>query len=66
MRLVFIVCPSRGLPKHIQTKLLTTRFMLYKAFSNRKKRSGTSPPASFSALILKKNIPIHCMIVFTF
>ena len=28
MQFVFIVCPNRGLPKHIITKMLTTHFYL--------------------------------------
>ena len=43
IKFVFIVCPSRKLPKYIETKVLTTRFYLIK-----KKRSGTRFPASFS------------------
>ena len=48
-----IVCPSQGLPKHIESKKLFT-FTLYKAYL--KKRSGTSLPVSFSARFLKKCI----------
>ena len=53
----FIVCPIRGLPEYIKTKVLTNYFCLMKSFffKKKKKRSGASLPTSFSAWFLKKN-----------
>ena len=44
---VFIACLSRGLLKHIETKVLTT-FTSYKAFLKNKKKSGSSLLASYT------------------
>ena len=44
IQFIFIACPCRGLPKSIETKVLTTCFYvkaLYKAFLKSKKKSGT-------------------------
>ena len=48
MPFVFIVWQSRGLPKHVETKVLTTCFY-HRAFFKNKKRSETSFPILFSA-----------------
>ena len=55
----FIVCPSRELPKYMETiniRCWPLAFTLYKDFLKKKKRSRTSLPALFSDWILKKNI----------
>ena len=54
-----------GLSKYIETKLQTTcSYLIYTAcLKSKKKRFGTSLPASFPAWFLKKNIS-HCLIVF--
>ena len=57
IQFVIIVCPSWGLPKDIETKVLTTWFYFtYKAFLQNKKGFETCLPTSFSAWFLKKNI----------
>ena len=38
----FYCMPSRGLSQYIETKLQTTSFTLYKAFSKNKKETGTA------------------------
>ena len=45
---IFIVCPSQGLPKYIQAKVLTTFFSSFKAFFFLNK-FGSSLLASFFA-----------------
>ena len=75
---IYTICisciPSWGLWKYIEIKLQITCYYLYKAFFlKKKKRSGTSLPASFSGLFLKRNIffimflemtKFHCLVAF--
>ena len=49
IQFVFIVWQSWGIPKYIETKVLTTCFYFISNFWKNKKRSGTCLPASFSA-----------------
>ena len=37
VQFVFIACPSRGLPKYVKTKLLTTCFYLKNFFKKKQK-----------------------------
>ena len=56
IKFIFTVCPSYGLPKYINTKVLTTYFNLIWSFFKNKFRSGTSTTASFCAWFLKEKI----------
>ena len=56
MQCVFIVCQIEDYQNILKLSCIPLAFNSYKAFSKNKKRSGTSLPASFSALFLKKNI----------
>ena len=56
IQFVFMLCPSRGLPKYIETKLLTSGFYLIIRFSRNKKKSWDSVSCSFSAWFWKKTI----------
>ena len=65
--------PSWGLAKYFKTKLQTTDFTSFEAFS-KKKETGTSLPTLFSAWILNKNIYLvifydltkfHCLVTST-
>ena len=52
-KFVFIVCPSRGPPKYIKTKVLTACFYFVQTFL---KKFGTSLPTTFYARLFMKNI----------
>ena len=47
IQFVFVVYPSQGLPKYIETKELTTCFYLIESFLKSKRRPGTTLLASF-------------------
>ena len=49
MQFGFIVCPSQGLPKYIETEVPTLDFTSNKAFLKNRKGYGTSLSATFSA-----------------
>ena len=69
IQFVFIVCPNRGLPKHIEAKLLITCFYLIQSFFKK-----VSLPhflhdfwrKCFSRFILLIDTKFHCPIAFTF
>ena len=54
-RVCLYCMPSWGLPKYIETELLTTWFYPFQPFlkKKKKKRTENSLPASFSAWVLK-------------
>ena len=54
----FYCMPNWGLSKYFETELQTTCFYLLNAFSENKKRSGTSFSHPFSAWFLKENISL--------
>ena len=54
----FYYMPGWGLSIYIKTKLQTTCLYLIYSFCKKKRRSGTSFPASFSVWFFKKNISL--------
>ena len=47
IQLALIVCLSRGLPKNIETQVLTTCLSLYEVFSKNKKSMELAPLTHF-------------------
>ena len=72
---VFILCPSQGLPKYIEIKVLTTHFILYMLFLEKTRGLDLElVSTSFSVWFLKINIShaifywltkFHCFTAFT-
>ena len=58
IKFVFIICQVNGFRNILKLRSRPFAFTSYKTFSKIEKRSGTSPPASFLAWFLKKNISI--------
>ena len=63
-RFVFIVCPSRGLLKYIETRFWTFTFTSYKAFWKNYKRSETSLPVLTFCIIFWCT-KCYCLIAFS-
>ena len=55
---VFIVCRVEGYRNWLKLSRRPLAFISNKVFLKKKRRSGTSLPASFSPLLLKKNISL--------
>ena len=58
LKFVFMMCQVNSFRNILKLRSRPFAFTSYKAFSKIEKRPGTSPPASFSAWFLKKNISI--------
>ena len=58
---VFTVCQVKDYQKWLKLSCRPFVFTSYKAFLKNKKKSGTSPPASFSAWFFRK---IICLVIF--
>ena len=59
IQFAYIACASQLLPKYIKTKVQIVCFYLLQSWFKKKKRSGTSLPASFFTWFLRKIIKLH-------
>ena len=66
----FIIYQVKGYRNIVNLSCRSLAFGSYKAFLKKRKKSGTSPPASFSAWFLTKNVSLvilkfHFVVAFT-